>query len=358
MIIPAQEVVNQCHNQVLQDGSIQYILLDCRTEEEYSHGHLPCAHLFDIDLVDDPNNLAIRLDELEYLKGCHICIIGGGYISSESSSCESDDTFTAGEKIIISIIRALLERSFPYVCWCRGGYIACHQLLRNSSLSYLVDHDDRKCRVCLANVSVSGSKGSRIMSSFQRIKNFVSEKSKSIALASKEFHLNQKRSEMSSTESADDRKESVNFVSTLAEWENSENYVLFRCLELIPITADRGQGIQSFHRILAISLVDVLVFEPQESFESKGQVITLINQNLVKDLQKITSKKTPMDINGTETNGSNSENLPKCITLYWNVDKEDEADGSNVNSIKRTYLVPKFEDCINLLKTNYKLSSG
>jgi Rab-GTPase-TBC domain/Rhodanese-like domain len=213
LTIPAIEVVQRTFHEHLEDRAIKYIILDCRTEEEFQYGHIPRAINLPPTTLDDFDAMEAAMRNFSDMKGCHFCFLsaGGGTLLQDLCSttgpaadlddaamaAAADDDLKFNDRLkrkrqppptppsqqqarvytrdaASLFIMHFLQAGFEHVSRCEGGFEACHQIvMRPGSKHDLIDHVAQKCEVCSPGWKTSASNrikavGTGIMSGLRR----------------------------------------------------------------------------------------------------------------------------------------------------------------------------------------------
>lgn len=248
LIVTPDEIM-QKHHQNLDCETISYIILDCRSEQEFNAGHL-CKAIH-VDLIE----------QLEDLKGLHLCVMGDG-VDSETE---------------LEVISQLMKRKFPFLSWCKGGYRQCHRVSTEETV--LVEHNRLKCLECTPE-EFGQPLGRSLMTGISAVLQEI--RSGRDALI-KEF-----------------KTETV-AVFKLKAFVKQCKGKSFKALEMID-----SKGKTTLPCILVVSPYELFILNPTDDFKqsnecSMGRVYDL------KNLSRITSKGKAVDATGE----------PKCVSFYW-----------------------------------------
>jgi hypothetical protein len=306
-----------------------------------------------------------KLKEFESLNGHHICLLGNGVFETDE-----DDNFRKGEEEgIINLIYQFLQKSFPYLSWCRGGYIECHSIISTYQNYELIDHDRNECHICnpvsnkiqssqsfvqsasaATNAIVEASKNT-VANTFSLLKNSINlwttidnVKGKIRAESSKsDLDAQITQLEEKSTESG--------LILDIAKWKDSGEFSFFKCLEVVMKSdglSDSSGSFSTRQRILAISKTFVLVLEPlPKNDDVDTSFAKLIYKDHIQNLSRITSKN-PKKLSQPSDEVSNG---PLYVIFYWKNGVEDKES----DYIRRTFLVNDAKNCIETVKKYYKL---
>ena len=146
---------------LLQDKSVKYFVIDCRSPEEYNSGRLHTAFHLDCSLMlQERCAFEIAVDALLTVQrqaidansvagGEHICFMGSGSIDQDSH--------------VYMVVASFLQKNYKYVSLCAGGYQSIHDLVkRKKQDNLLADHESSRCRLCRSSsLGSSLSNGSR-----------------------------------------------------------------------------------------------------------------------------------------------------------------------------------------------------
>lgn len=303
LVIPAQDIVTQCFSDILEDGSIKYILLDIRSAAEFENGHLPCAIHFDEELIEDPERLSGVLSSLESIQGCHICLMGRG----QGEAYEDD--------ALIHYLYHFFQKGYSYMSWCEGGYTAVHDIVERTA-GEMIDHDRAKCLAC--NPDSFAKLGKNLFNKFNNTLTQLSERKNRLQLPKFPFLDEIKYKESTLVIEVAD-------VKNLDSWKASGMFTLFRGLEIADGTKKSVAG----RRILAISDSVIVSLEPVKGVK-KNQV-TIVSRRRISELIRVTSKKAKK---------STSDDA-KFVSFYWN--------GASEVPEKQCYFISGGAKCVELV---------
>ena len=146
---------------LLQDKSVKYFVIDCRSPEEYNAGRLHTAFHLDASLMlQDRSAFEIAVDALLTVQRQAIdanSVAGGDHICFMGSGRNDEDSY------VFMVVASFLQKNYKYVSLCTGGYQSLHDLVRRKRQeNLLVDHEPFQCRLCRLDASTSRvSNGSR-----------------------------------------------------------------------------------------------------------------------------------------------------------------------------------------------------
>jgi hypothetical protein len=112
-----------------EDGTIKYIVLDCRPAAQFNNGRLPQAVHLPPALLDRPEEMIQQLNEFSALKDCHFCLMGAADPLAPSDEAGEPAPFNTDVTALFLI--HFLQRGFPHMS--RWGP-ALPQALRRSAI--------------------------------------------------------------------------------------------------------------------------------------------------------------------------------------------------------------------------------
>lgn len=143
-------ISNSEETNVISDSgeeNVRFFLIDCRPAEQYNAGHPPTAFHLDCNLMlQEPNSFATAVQGLLSCQrqalaanskagGEHLCFLGCGELLA--------DQYTH------MVVASFLQKHTQFVSMLTGGYEAFHKYLGVGAESYLRDHNEKLCPVCV-----------------------------------------------------------------------------------------------------------------------------------------------------------------------------------------------------------------
>jgi hypothetical protein len=132
---------------------IPFIIIDCRSLEEFNSGHLSISELVNPDGIEDIEMIKqVILDKFQGNKGnFHFCLMGSSGLKSEDNDLEYHS-----QVYLSKIFNCLIDADFPYVSILEGGYLKLHEFVVHYKVS-IDGHVESKCFLCKNDGSVNHS---------------------------------------------------------------------------------------------------------------------------------------------------------------------------------------------------------
>ena len=132
---------------LIQDKSVRYFVIDCRSPDEYNSGRLHTAFHLDCSLMlQDKSAFENAVDGLLTVQKQAIdanSVAGGDHICFMGTGRNEEDSY------VYMIVASFLQKNYKYVSLCTGGYESLHDLVKKKRLeSLLADHDPSLCPLC------------------------------------------------------------------------------------------------------------------------------------------------------------------------------------------------------------------
>lgn len=132
---------------LLQDKSVKYFVIDCRSPDEYNRGRLQTAFHLDCSLMlQDRSAFEIAVDALLTVQRQAIdanSVAGGEHICFMGTGRSQEDSY------VYMVVASFLQKNYKYVSLCTGGFQSLHDLVtRKNQMNLLADHVSTRCSLC------------------------------------------------------------------------------------------------------------------------------------------------------------------------------------------------------------------
>ena len=124
---------------------IPFIIIDCRSIEEYSSGHLSISEVLNPDNIEDIEVLKnLVIEKFLPIKGnFHFCLMGSTGLKIDTI----EEDLCLSQVYLSEIFNCLVNAEFPYVSIVEGGYMKLHEF----AVHYKIDiegHKESSCDLC------------------------------------------------------------------------------------------------------------------------------------------------------------------------------------------------------------------
>lgn len=135
---------------------IPIIIIDCRSQEEFSEGHLDGSDCVNAENYENINSLKLGiLEKYAMNKGqFHFCLLGKSGLKIEEPEIEFEEN--GPQDFLNPILNSFLDAGFPYVSIVEGGYLGIHEFAMHYKLT-INEHTYEKCSICTPGRTRSGS---------------------------------------------------------------------------------------------------------------------------------------------------------------------------------------------------------
>ncbi|CAL1543473.1 unnamed protein product [Lymnaea stagnalis] len=364
LLVSGEELLQANQNQVINEDTVRYFVVDCRPAEQYNTEHLMTAFHLDSNLMlQNPEEFNVAVQALftaqaqalaagSAASGEHLCFMGSGR--------EEEDQY------VNMVVANILQKGKQYVSIAKGGYPAIHNILKATSQNGGMNFDLVVSHNSDNNSNHSGSGlGEGMMKGGQRLdKNSMKYFSKDLlgklsgVVKSKSAEMKEKLSNYIKNDGAgerhvssaertgkryrnmanvftigdDDEVEDCSAVDSDEEDQNREVVSLETWIQKPDVvyscrcTEYRPSG-QSFSSYLLVTLSHLYVL--REIPSRKGMAV-IIARKALGTVIKITSKKKQ----------------PELITIKYGT---HEDDGFHVTDVHRFY-IPTASDATRVIK--------
>ena len=130
-------------------NDINFIVIDCRTEDEQQAGILPNSDLLNIEAYLNEDYLKNIHEIYKEFKGIfHICLMGSkAFKPKEERTDNIDEEEDYVQNMLENLLHIFMINDFPYVSVVEGGFQKIHEFAMHYQLQ-IEKHNQNMCTVC------------------------------------------------------------------------------------------------------------------------------------------------------------------------------------------------------------------